>query len=188
MGISSPVHSSLVFYSYPGIVSVSSPYAADGITPESFKDIKAELNPKAGTLDLYAYLELFLLLNNIPKCKKSQSNHFLTTLTYIHTGGIADPWADWAMISNRPGNNKKGRQLTIACNGIKFSFPRFIWFCWAAIFFYFHQVLSVVWWLETLDTLGYVWALEQVSYELINPTYMFKGLRSALMLDNLPIF
>ena len=141
---------------------------------------KAELNPKAATLDLYAYLVPCLVLDNIPKYKKSQSNHFLTTPTYIHTGGIADPWADWAMISNRPGNNKKGRQLTIACNGIKFSFPRFIWFCWAAIFFYFHQVLSVLWWLETLDTSGYVWALEKVSFELISPTYMFKGLSSAL--------
>ena len=142
--------------------------------------VKAELNPKAATLDLYAYLVPCLVLDNIPKYKKSQSNHFLTTPTYIHTGGIADPWADWAMISNRPGNNKKGRQLTIACNGIKFSFPRFIWFCWAAIFFYFHQVLSVLWWLETLDTSGYVWALEKVSFELISPTYMFKGLSSAL--------
>ena len=53
--------------------------------------IKVELNPKAATLDLYAYLAPFLVLNNIPKCEKSQSNHFLTTLTYIHTGGIADP-------------------------------------------------------------------------------------------------
>ena len=52
---------------------------------------KAELNPKAATLDLYAYLVPLLVLNNIPKCKKSQSNHFLTTPTYIHTGGIADP-------------------------------------------------------------------------------------------------
>ena len=145
-----------------------------------FWGLKAELNPKAATLDLYDYLVPCLVLDNIPKYKKSQSNHFLTTPTYIHTGGIADPWADWAMISNRPGNNKKRRQLTIACNGIKFSFPRFIWFCWAAIFFYFHQVLSVLWWLETLDTSGYVWALEKVSFELISPTYMFKGLSSAL--------
>ena len=75
--------------------------------------LKGELNPKAATLDLYAYLVPFLVLNIIPKCKKSQSNHFLTTPTYIHTDGIADTQADWAMISNRPGNNKKGRQLPI---------------------------------------------------------------------------
>ena len=54
------------------------------------KLLKAELNPKAATLDLYDYLVPFLVLNNIPKCKKSQSNHFLTTPTYIHKGGIAD--------------------------------------------------------------------------------------------------
>ena len=53
-------------------------------------EFKAELNPKAATLNLYAYLAPFLVLNNIPKCKKSQSNRFLTTPTYIHTGGIAD--------------------------------------------------------------------------------------------------
>ena len=142
--------------------------------------VKAELNPKAATLDLYAYLVPFLVLNNITKCKKSQSNRFLTTPTYIHSDGIADTWADWAMISNRPGNNKKIEAAHHICNGIKFSFPRFIWFCWAAIFFYFHQVLSLVWWLETLDTSGYVWALEKVAYELISPTYMFKGFSSAL--------
>ena len=51
---------------------------------------------------------LFLVLNNIPKYNKSQSNYFLTTPTYIHTDGNADPFADWAMISNRPGNNQKG--------------------------------------------------------------------------------
>ena len=49
------------------------------------------------------------------------------------------------------------------------------------MFFYFYQVLSVVWWLETLNTLGYVLALEKVSYQLISPTYLFRGLSSALM-------
>ena len=58
---------------------------------ETASVVKAELNPKAATSDLYAYLVPLLVLNNIPKCKKSQSNHFLTNLTYIHTGGIADP-------------------------------------------------------------------------------------------------
>ena len=53
--------------------------------------LKAELNPKAATLDWYAYLVPLLVLNNIPKCKKPQSNHFLTTSTYIQTDGIADP-------------------------------------------------------------------------------------------------
>ena len=52
--------------------------------------LKAELNPKAATLNLYAYSVPFLVLNNIPKGKKSQSNRSLTTPTYIHTGGIAD--------------------------------------------------------------------------------------------------
>ena len=56
----------------------------------SEQKLEAELNPKAATLDLYAYLVPCLVLDNIPKYKKSQSNHFLTTLTYIHTGGIAD--------------------------------------------------------------------------------------------------
>ena len=56
----------------------------------SGSSLKEDLNPKAATLDLYAYLVPFLVLNNIPKCKKSQSNHFLTTPTYIHTSGIAD--------------------------------------------------------------------------------------------------
>ena len=58
--------------------------------PDISIQLKAELNPKAATLDLYAYLVPFLVLNNIPKCKKSQSNRFLTTPTYIHTDGIAD--------------------------------------------------------------------------------------------------
>ena len=48
------------------------------------------------------------------------------------------------------------------------------------MFFYFYQVLSVVWWLETLNTLGYVLALEKVSYQLKSPTYLFRGLSSAL--------
>ena len=48
------------------------------------------------------------------------------------------------------------------------------------MFFYFYQVLLVVFWLETLNTLGYVLALEKVSYQLINPTYLFRGLSSAL--------
>ena len=51
------------------------------------------------------------------------------------------------------------------------------------MFFYFYQVLSVVWWLETLNTLGYVLALEKVSYQLKSPTYLFRGLSSALSLS-----
>ena len=76
---------------------------------------------------------------------------------------------------------KKGKPLPITCNRIKFTFPRLIWFCCAAIFFYCHQVLSVVWWLETLDTSGSVYALEKVSYHLISPTYLIRGLSSALI-------
>ena len=37
-----------------------------------------------------------------------------------------------------------------------FLFPGLLDFVERPYFFYFHQVLSVVWWLETLDTSGYV--------------------------------
>ena len=56
------------------------------------------------------------------------------------------------------------------------------------MFFYFYQVLSVVWWLETLNTLGYVLALEKVSYQLKSPTYLFRGLSSALRTSNVSVF
>ena len=61
------------------------------IKEKCYQVLRAELNPKAAKLDFCAYLVPFLVLNNIPKCKKSQSNHFLTTPTYFHRGGIADP-------------------------------------------------------------------------------------------------
>ena len=50
---------------------------------------------------------LISVLNNIPKCRSSKSTCLLTTSIYIRQNGIADTGADWAMISNRPGNNTK---------------------------------------------------------------------------------
>ena len=69
--------------------------------------IKAELNPITAKLGWCAYLASFSVLNNIPKCRSSKSTYLLTTSTYIQQNGIADTGADWAMISNRPGNNIK---------------------------------------------------------------------------------
>ena len=151
-----------------------------GIVIATAQWIKAELNPKAAILNLYTYLVPFLVLNNIPKCKKSQSNHFLTTPIYIHTGGIADPWADWAMISNRPGKNikREAAHHYLQSNQVLFSQVYLILLS-GHLFLHPPSVVgSVVAW--TLDSSGYVWALEKVSYQLINPTYMFKGLSSAL--------
>ena len=126
---------------------------------------------------------LFWYITISQSAKSHKATIYLQPPTYIHTDGIADPLADWAMIWNRPGIIKKGKPLPITCNRIKFTFPRLIWFCWAAIFLYFHQVLLVVWWLETHDTSGYVYALEKVSYQLISPTYLIRGLSSALTGD-----
>ena len=68
--------------------------------------IKKELNLKAARTG--CYYVIFSVLQNFPKGQKSQNNNFLTTLQIGSRNGIADLKADGAMISNRPGNNKKG--------------------------------------------------------------------------------
>ena len=67
----------------------------------------------------------------IPMCKKSLCTRFLTPSIFNSKIGFADQWADWAMISNRPGNNmnREAAHLTLLHDWIQFSFLRLIWFC-----------------------------------------------------------
>ena len=103
----------------------------------TIKTFKAELNPMTAKLGWCAYLVPFLVLDNIRKCKNSQSTR-----------------ADWTMISNRPANNIKRESFhhSLQWNTVLHVFCWLIWFCWAAIFFYFHQVLWGLWcfWYEIL--------------------------------------
>ena len=55
-----------------------------------------------------------MVLDNTPKCKKVLKHPFPDNIDDVHsTKSFAVPWADWAMISNRPGYNIK-REVVIS--------------------------------------------------------------------------
>ena len=118
------------------------------------------------------------------KSKNSQNTCFLTTSTYIQQNGIADPRADWAMISNRPGNDIKRESIhhAFSWTSVFFSQVNLI-LLWIAIFFYFHQVLLGVMWLLTLNIWGVFLSIREGSHWLISPFWLFRGLSSALTED-----
>ena len=92
--------------------------------------LKAVYDPNTARLGWEAHLIPFLVLDNTPKCKKSQSTHFLTTSTYIQRKSFAVPSADWARISIRPGNNmsQEAAHHSLQCNTVFFSQVNLIWF------------------------------------------------------------
>ena len=64
-------------------------------------------------------LGTFSATKQYPKCKNSQSTRLLTTSTYTQRNGIADPRADWATISDRPGNNtERGSVRSLQLNAL----------------------------------------------------------------------
>ena len=69
---------------------------------------------------------------------------------------FAIPWADWAMISNRPVNNRKREAAHHSLHGMQFLSRRLNLILVSSHLFYSHQLLSVVRWLMTPNTWGYV--------------------------------
>ena len=68
---------------------------------------KVGLNSVIAKLRRCAYLVPYLVLGNMPEWENSPSTYLLATSTHVQKIGIADPRADWAMISTDLGINKK---------------------------------------------------------------------------------
>ena len=74
---------------------------------------KAEHNPITAKLGWGGYLVPFLVLDNNPEYKHLRSTHLL-----------ADPRADWAIVSNRWGNNIKRKSVHLSLQWNTVSFPQ----------------------------------------------------------------
>ena len=87
---------------------------------------KSGNQPHHSQFGLTSSFGTFFSMRQYPKVQKVPKHpfpDFLPTSTYIPYMSIAVPSADWAMISNRPGNNIKREQHTIPCNVLHFLYP-----------------------------------------------------------------
>ena len=71
-----------------------------------FRVMRLEVNSKTAELRWYSFLVPFLGTKWYPKVQKFTKHHFLAAGTYIQKC-TAEPWVDWAVVSNRHGKTIK---------------------------------------------------------------------------------
>ena len=71
-----------------------------------FRVMRLEVNSKTAELRWYSFLVPFLGTKLYPKVQKFTKHHFLAAGTYIQKC-TAEPWVDWAVVSNRHGKTIK---------------------------------------------------------------------------------